>query len=209
MKKFLLASLALLSFGFPAWADSPVTSTTFSEAYGDLAWVQAASQNHVLTPEMGAILTDSQTPLDQKLALVNALGWKFEGQQNHQRLLEILRKNYQQPGAAPEILPLNGEEKLILGYMMVLDDYFHPRPGLVWVRRGARQLWQYQSAQMVLAIAEAQDYINRPKLWCQVWLQTENALENKSLQKDLRPQAVELIVEYLKLYQPSCTGEKS
>jgi hypothetical protein len=207
MKKLLLVSLALLSFSLPVWADSPVTSTSFSEAYQDLPLVAAAQASHEMTPDMAAFLSDSAQPLDQKLALVNALGWKFEGQNNHTQWLAHLQKIKHQPGLSAEQLSLTAEEQLILGYLMVLDNYFKPLPGLKWVRRGARQLWKSQAAQFVLAIAEAQDYINRPKVWCQVWLQTDKALNNTEVAADLRPQAQAIIVDYLRIYQPYCSGQ--
>lgn len=206
MKQILIPLVLILSLSLPVKADSPLTSTTFSEAYLDLPLVQEAAQSHELSPAMTQFLSDPQIPLDQKLALVNALSWNTEGQQNHLRWLEHLRKRYQLPGAVPERLPMSGEEKLLLGYLMVLDDYFQPRPGLVWIRRGARQLWQSQAAQVVLAIAEAQDYINRPKIWCQVWLQFEQTLKKPDLRVDLRPAAQALIKDYLELYRPQCTG---
>jgi len=208
MKQIFLASLAFLGLCLPALADSPATSTTFSEAYQDLPLIVEAQGSHVLTPAMAAFLSDAAQPLDQRLALVNALGWKFEGQNNAVLWLKHLQALKNQPGARPEQLALSAEEQLFLGYLMVLDDYFHPRPGVQWVRRGARQLWQSQSAQLVLAIVEAQDYINRAKLWCQIWLQTERALNNPRLNADLRPQARNVIVEYLQLYQPYCNSEK-
>ncbi|MBT9546206.1 MAG: hypothetical protein IV090_12515 [Candidatus Sericytochromatia bacterium] len=207
MKKIFLASLAFLGLCLPVLADSPVTSTTFSEAYQDLPLIVEAQTGHQLTPAMAAFLSDNTQPLDQRLALVNALGWKFEGQNNAALWLKHLQIQKQQAGARPEQLALSAEEQLFLGYLMVLDNYFEPRPGVQWVRRGARQLWQSQSAQLVLAIVEAQDYINRSKLWCQIWLQTERALTDTRLKADLRPQARKLIVEYLELYQPYCRSE--
>lgn len=209
MKKIFLVSLAFLSFCLPAFADSPVTSTPFAEAYSELPLVAEALENHTLTPAMAAFLSDRTQPLEQKLALVNALGWKFEGQQNAAVWLKHLQTQKKQPEARPEQLGLNAEEQLFFGYLMVLDDYFHPLPGILWVRRGARQLWQHQSAQLVLAIVEAQDYISRPKLWCQVWLQTDRALHDKQARPDLRPEARNLIVDYLQLYQPYCVGGQS
>lgn len=202
----LIYLFLLLSLSLPARADSPVTSTVFSEAYLDLPLVQEATQSHVLSAAMTEFLSNPLNPIDHKLALVNALGWNINGQKNHLRWLAHLRQRYQQPEASIEELPLTGEEKLILGYLMVLDDYFQPRNGLIWIRRGARQLWQSQIAQMILAIAEAQEYINRPKIWCQIWLQFQQTLNNPDLQMDLRPAAQTIIKNYLELYRPECKG---
>ena len=204
MRIILLSALCVLSLALPVRADSPLTSTPFSESYTDLQTVQKATVTHELSPDLIAFLARAEVPLDQKLALVNALGWNVEGQKNHQRWLGYLRQHYGQLDATAEQLPLKAEEQLLLGYLMVMDDYFQPRPGLFWLRRGALQLRTSQAAQMVLALAEAQDYINRAQFWCQVWLQVDRTLKNPDLNSDLRPTALALILDYLSLYQSEC-----
>jgi hypothetical protein len=66
----------------PVWADSPITSTPFSEAYQDYNIVKAAKRSGVLTVEMAEYLSSPSNPVDIKAALINSLSWKFEGKKN-------------------------------------------------------------------------------------------------------------------------------
>jgi hypothetical protein len=207
MRLSLLSALCLLGLALPVRADSPLTSTPFSQSYTDLPAVQQATLSHELSSELITFLSQAETPLDQKLAVVNALGWNLNGQHNHQRWLGYLRQHYQHPSATPEQLPMTAEEQLLLGYLMAMDNYFEPRPGLLWLRRGARQLWQSQAAQWILALTEAQDYINRPDIWCQAWLPIRQTLKNPDLKQDLRPSAQKIIVDYMRAYQDACPSK--
>lgn len=40
--------------------------------------------------------------------------------------------------------------------------------------------------------------------WCEIWRGTDAVLNDKSLKQDLRPAAVDVIVEYMSLYQGDC-----
>lgn len=201
LKLGLTLSLCLGLTATPARADSPATSTPFYQAYLELAPIQAAAESQTLSPDLLAWLLDESRPLDQQLALVNALGWRFEGQQNHRVYTAALQHKYQrEPADGGHLRP---QEQLLLGYLMLMDDYFNPRAALPLIRRGARRLWQSQAAQLVLAIAEAQDYINKAEVWCQVWVLTEQGLSPR-LQQDLRPAAVREITDYLQVYRPYC-----
>lgn len=208
-KKISLATLVALSLHLPSLADSPLTSTPFSEAYLDQPLIAEAKQTQTLSPEMAAFLTDRSIPIDQRLALVNALGWNFDGQNNHKLFAAHLADLHDKTGASPAALPLTGEELLLLGYMTAMDDYFHPELGLPMVRRGARQLWQSQSAQLVLAVTEAQDYIPRAKVWCQVWLMTQQALNKPDAKADMRPEGRKLLLDYMQIYADECQTPKT
>ncbi|MBF2051893.1 MAG: hypothetical protein IGS03_00335 [Candidatus Sericytochromatia bacterium] len=185
----------------PVQADSPATSTPFYQAYLELAPIQQAAETQLLSPDLLTWLLDEGRPLDQQLALVNALGWRFESQQNHTLYAAALQQKYRRPPADGG--HLRPQEQLLLGYLMLMDDYFTPRAALPLIRRGARRLWQSQAAQLVLAIAEAQDYIDKGEVWCQVWVLTERGL-NPRLNADLREAARREITDYLQLYRPYC-----
>ena len=63
-----------------SFADSPLTSTDFYKAYLDVPIVAAAAKNPgKLSNEAKAYLFDDNNPLDVKLALINAVGWRMEG----------------------------------------------------------------------------------------------------------------------------------
>jgi hypothetical protein len=73
----------ILAFGFGAFAaraDSPVTSTPIADAYSDVPMVGAA-RTGAMTPAIADFLYSS-APIDQKAAVVNALGWSTDGKSN-------------------------------------------------------------------------------------------------------------------------------
>ncbi len=208
-KKISLAMLVSLSLHLPSLADSPLTSTPFSEAYLDQPLIAEAKATQTLSPAMAAYLTDRSIPIDQRLALVNALGWNFDGQNNHLLFAAHLAELHGQKGASPAALPLTGEDLLLLGYLTAMDDYFHPELGLPMLRRGARQLWQSQSAQLVLAVTEAQAYLPRAKVWCQVWLMTQQALNKPEAKPDMRPAGRQILLDYMQIYADECQAPKT
>lgn len=42
--------------------------------------------------------------------------------------------------------------------------------------------------------------------WCKVWTLTDEVLQNDRLRRDLRPQALQHIMEYMENYQSYCRG---
>lgn len=80
MKRLLIAVVLMMAFSV-GWADSPLTSTHFSDAYSDHEMVQMASelmQNDIPTTLLN-FLADKHQPVDVRLAVVNKLGWNFDG----------------------------------------------------------------------------------------------------------------------------------
>jgi hypothetical protein len=85
MKRALFIAASVLLWGVfasPSRADSPITSTPFSEAYQDYEIVQKAQKAGILDLEMAQYLSSRSAPIDVKAAVINALSWKIEGKQN-------------------------------------------------------------------------------------------------------------------------------
>lgn len=63
------------------WADSPLTSTHFAEAYSDHPMVQMASQEMQYDIPMTLLnfLANKNEPVDVRLAVINKIGWNFDG----------------------------------------------------------------------------------------------------------------------------------
>ena len=60
-------------------ADS-ITSTTISKAYKNSKIIQVASKaKGKLTDELMDYLIDKRNPIELKMALINELGWEFNG----------------------------------------------------------------------------------------------------------------------------------
>ena len=78
MKKIFLILLLTLTFN-SAFADSPLTSTSFYNAYMDIPLVNKTSKSKgILTDEVFEYL-NSKNSIDKKTALINALKWNIKG----------------------------------------------------------------------------------------------------------------------------------
>lgn len=187
MRNLLLWLLALTTLGR---ADSPLTSTDFHTAYGDIKLVAAAAKSHKLDRAMADFLASSKTPIDQKAALINALGWNLNGQSNAARFRELARKP--------------ADEAFCLGYLTAMDDYNHPEKAMAQLDRAARERPTSYTVAMIGALVRSQQYIGSDpdtNKWKNVWPQIEAVLKNKKLKADMRPQAVQVILAYMKGYE--------
>ncbi len=194
-----LVLLSALLCSVAASADSPVTSTPFSDAYmEDYPIVRDALESGVMTAELAAYLADENNPVDVKMAVINALGWDFDGKMNAGLYLGL--RYPEGPELSPE--DLSGEECLVVGYLALLDDYFHPAEALPWLSRARQEMPQSFTAAVIHALCQCQIVFDESvDRWQEVWTTFEAVLEDDSLNGDMRLGAVRIIADYLALYQ--------
>ena len=207
MKKILTLSLifALIPlFSVRVHADSPVTSTPFSDAYMDIEIVRKARAGGVLDSEMAGYLSSKKNPIDKKAAVINALSWKCGGKDNAKRYIAYLEKIYRASPGNLDMNTLRGDEIFCLGYLTLMDDYFHPEKALPLLEKAGKKMKNSLTVSMILAIARAQDVMDVDTDRCEPWRITEKILQNKKLKCDLRPGAKKIIVNYMALYKEDC-----
>ena len=91
--KLALLLIAAVVLSQNLFADSPLTSTPISEAYKDSKIVQLASTTEGrLTIELMNYLNESMHPVEFKIAVINELGWDFNGKDNSTVFYEYLKK---------------------------------------------------------------------------------------------------------------------
>ena len=91
MKRMLFAATLMVMWAAAAWADSPLTSTNFSQAYDTHPMVEMAAgiePGDFIPTTILNFLCDKDSPIDVRLAVINKLGWKFEGNNMAQQLGE-------------------------------------------------------------------------------------------------------------------------
>ncbi len=215
MKKMLMVVLIFVLIplvSVKVHADSPVTSTPFSDAYMDIEIVIKAKATGVLDSEMAGYLSSKKNPIDKKAAVINALSWRYGGKDNTDRYVAYLEKVY---SVSPEKLDINSvrvDEIFCLGYLTLMDDYFHPEKALPLLEKAGKKMKDSLTVSMILAIARAQYVTDADADWCELWKLTEDVLQNKELKCDLRPRAKKIILDYMTLYKDDCceyAGEKA
>lgn len=215
-KKTLFLILIIAIFmGLPVFtaADSPLTSTDFYQVYMDLEVVAKAEHND-LDEEIAIILMTDTYSIDVKMAIINAMGWDFNGQDNANRFIRFLKDSYGVSILKAE--RLSDEELLCLAYLAALDDYFQLSPpnanGTGVEVLSAPELarlamarqpnnFTFQLIGSLILSQEAFDYN-----WCEVYLVVYQVVEDDKLGMNMRVEAVNHIMEYINLYEPYCEG---
>ncbi|WP_202080840.1 copper amine oxidase N-terminal domain-containing protein [Caldalkalibacillus salinus] len=199
---FVIAVLML--FPQPSLADSPVTSTPISNAYTDIDMVQQAQETGDITADIAEYLASPEPTLDVKAAVINAMYntnmWDIRDRANtYTKLIH---------GARVEELTLDtleGDQLFIIGYLLVLDDYFHPERAQPYLKGAQEAYPDSLTVSMIAALTKAQGEQN----WCEVWLHVKDVLADRTLNDDLREEAVQIITDYMFSYHPYCQDEVS
>lgn len=196
----LLVALAMLP-GL-LWADSPLTSTPFAEAYLDVAMVKYAKDKGVMDKKIAKFLMNENIEPDQKAAVVNALGWAYEGKKNGDLFLAFLNKKYKGGVSLENFSALTATEKMCLGYMLALDDYFNPKRGLPMLEAAKKEMSGSFTCNLLLALVKAQVVFDEN--FCHVWKVVNTVNIDESLVNDFRQDARKIVMDYITLYQQDC-----
>ena len=198
---FIVPVILSLSFTV-ARADSPITSTPFHEAYFDLAIIWDAWETGVLDLRMAEYLSSPDVPIDAKVAVINALGWDIEGKHNAELYASYiaLNRGWSLYEVTDERLAeLTDDELCCLGYLAVMDDYFHPENGLPLLELAHESKPESLTIRLVYGLAKAQAAFDED--WADIWPAVSNVYRGDELVIDMRPAAVDIIFEYMSLYE--------
>ena len=185
-----------------ALADSPLTSTEFYEAYMDVKMVQRTHLQNVLGLEIAEFLSSPENPIDEKAAVINALSWKFEGNNNAEFYMYYLALLYHVPFVQLDTDFLSADEIFCLGYLMAMDNFSHPENALPILEEAYKTLNNSFTVSMIFAIVKSQLFLNMDL--CEVWKSVEQVLVNEDLKQDLRPEAKKMIIAYMAGYKEYC-----
>ncbi len=195
-----LTVVAAICLSQPARADSPITSTPFHEAYGDIEMIALAARSGQLDLKMAEWLSSDEVPLDQKAALVNALSWDINGKDNAQRYRGYLALKYGRDTLDLQLL--SAGELMVLGYLSVMDNYREPERGIAYLTAAQGREPRSYTMAIVRGLILAQMQFGGD--WCALWTNVAEVELDRSLIRDLRPQARHIIFDYMHLYRQYC-----
>lgn len=201
-KTIVLALLVILATPLAtSYADSPITSTDFHTVYTN-SIVKRAAELNVVDNDIAEYLSSTNNPIDVKAAVINALSWKFEGKKNTIIYAKFLAKKYNTPASKLDTDMLTADEVFCIGYLSVMDDYFHPERAISILEEAHKRNKKSYTVAMILAITKAQKAMDSD--WCKVWKLTEAVIINQSLDFDMLPEAKKIILDYMLLYKDEC-----
>lgn len=198
---FIMGVIFFAMNSITVFADSPVTSTDFYKAYIDVDIVKTAKEKGVVDQEIASYLHSSKNPIDVKAAVINGLGWKCEGKSNAENYVKLI---YSNSIDKLDVDSLSGDEIFCISYMMALDDYFHVDKALTLMEKAYKKNNTSFTIAIVRSILKGQSILASGN-WGMIWSNTNSVLNDKTLVKDMRQEAIDNIVAYMELYKEYST----
>ncbi len=219
MKKYFICVIFLIFFlSLPALADSPLTSTEFYKAYIDIEHVKNA-KGATLNEDIFNFITDPYEPLDVRLAVINAMGWNINGTDNGKIFIDLMARKLNKGSEQLKISDMSSEEILCLGYMLSMDDYFNLSPAaqtggevetsdpLTLVKKAALQKPGNFTIQLIASLVKTQSLLSSEAEWGNIYL-TVNRVVSSDLEKNMRKEAIGIIMAYIKGYKEYVEKDK-
>jgi len=202
----VLMALCLFISASAVSADSPLTSTPFYEAYMDLPVVADHVESR-MDSEIYEILLSDEYELDVKVAVINAMGWTFEGQFNSDVFMELYMA--ERGKDVYETEDLSGEELLLLAYMVSMDDYFSMSPiekgapgvlgmsGVELAEAAAERVPNDFTVRFISALILSQEALDYD--WGRVFMVMDFVMK-EALVRNMRDEAIDIIMDYIGIY---------
>lgn len=202
MKKIIIVVFALFAIGVTkSWADSPLTSCDFAEAYADEPMVALAStvKNGNMPKNLVDYLCDAKSPVDVRLAVINQLGWEDEMAFCNQLFDNLSRRH----GVRDEnslAAKLDAGTLAVYAYAKAMGDYFNVTQALALARQAVKKDTNKSfSVALVAGLIDAQYQMDLE--WGDVYKVVNKVLADTSLRVDMRLTAVNMIMAYINIYK--------
>ena len=183
------------------WADSPLTSTHFADPYSDHPMVQMADQmmqNDIPTTLLN-FLADKNSPVDVRLAVINKIGWNFDGTTVGAQLGEYLMGRYGAKSEKKLVKKLDAGTLAVYAYAKAMSNYFDVTAaselGHQAVKKNKNKSF---SVTLISALIDAQIYLDSD--WGMIYKVVSDVLHDGSLNLDMRQEAIDNIMDYINLY---------
>lgn len=187
-------------------ADSPLTSTDFSSAYEDEAIVAKATQaNGTLTEELMVYLAADANPIDVKMAVISRLSWSIDGKQNAVSYWNYLTKTRKYASEKAFLKKGKAHELLCMAYLKALDNYFDVTQAVEYAKLAEKKEPKSYTFQLIAALIRAQKAFDDN--WCEVYRLTDSVRSNTALKMDMKPEASQLIFDYMDIYREYCDNQ--
>lgn len=200
---YLLPLLFLFLFSQNLHADSPLTSTAISKAYKNSKIIKRASKSEgKLNIKLLRYLTKKRKPIALKIALINELGWNFNGRNNAEIFFEYLKKKNNYKNIDDFLNQESADNIICMAYLKALDNYFNVDEAIKYARVATSKNKESYTVNIICSLIEAQKAMNSS--FCEVYNLTNNIRIDESLNDDMNNEAIEIIFDYTDLYKEDC-----
>ena len=214
--KTIILSIYLLCVSLFALADSPLTSTSFYSAYQDLKQVEYAIENG-MDKKVVKILGSKKTDIVTKIAIINAMSWgdttsvvKFEEYLLKKRkglkpevFTYLIEHSDDTPQENSQTLLLTADDLACWAYLQSMGDYFNPDYAMKASFLAYLRDVESMGHAVPLALIAAQKAFDYD--WCSVYTIPYGLLVEAKYSKNIvTDEAIDMIMEYINLYQADC-----
>jgi hypothetical protein len=208
MKKTILLILFTLSIN-AVFADSPLTSSDFYQAYLDVPMVKEATVSKgKITTKMMEYIHNENNPLEIKLAIINAIGWNHKGLKNSQKFLKYVlkKKKYKLKFLGKTTafkFSATADELICYAYMKSLDNYFDVSEAFNTAELSLKKNPNSFGVAMIYNLIKAQALtsIGETCYGSQLFLALK---DNPNLKMDMRKESMSYIFEYIEEIGKDC-----
>lgn len=198
--KALLLTLMLAVASLVARADSPLTSTHFATAYSDNAMVKLAIElEGDLNTTLLAYLSDPKSPVDVRVAIINAVGWNFDGKSTATQLFTYLQGKYKLKDEKQLAKKLDPGTIVTYAYAKAMANYFTVDNALALAEKAVKKNKERSfTVNFIASLIRAQKYLDSD--WGAVFTTVNDVLNDGSLRLDMRQAAIDNVMEYIGEY---------
>ena len=202
MKRLIALYILMMSWCMASWADSPLNSTDFYEAYSDHPMVVMAGEHglgDVIPTELMKFLSDKKAPIDVRLAVVNRLTW-FSETNDFRQFENYLIKRCKAKDRWKLQKKLDASTLAVYAYAMAVSNRSDLGEASDLARQAVEKDKEHSfSVAMACALIEAQVHFDNN--WAMIYPTVAAVVNDGTLKRDMRQRAVDIIMEYIGLYE--------
>lgn len=202
MKRLFIICIFFVSCCMLSWADSPLTSTNFSDAYADEPMVVLAGEHGLgdrIPTELLSFLADKKAPVDVRLAVVNRLTW-FSETNDFRQFENYLIKRFKAKDRWKLQKKLDASTLAVYAYAMAVSNRSDLQEASDLVHHAVEKDKEHSfSVAMACALIEAQMHFDNN--WSMIYPTVAAVVNDGTLKRDMRQKAIDIIMEYIGLYE--------
>ena len=202
MKRLFIICIFFVSCCMLSWADSPLTSTNFSDAYADEPMVVLAGEHGLgdrIPVELLSFLADKKAPVDVRLAVVNRLTW-FSETNDFTQFENYLIKRFKAKDRWKLQKKLDASTLAVYAYAMAVSNRSDLQEASDLVHHAVEKDKEHSfSVAMACALIDAQMHFDNN--WSMIYPTVAAVVNDGTLKRDMRQKAIDIIMEYIGLYE--------
>lgn len=204
MKRLFVALMLTMTWAL-SWADSPLTSTDFSQAYLDHPMVKLAAQleseaDPDLPISLMEFLADPKSPIAVRLAVINKIGWNFDGKSSGGIFGRYLMTRYKVKDEKKLVKKIDAGTLAVYAYSKAMSNYFNVKKAQELAHKAVEKDRTHSfSIAFIASLIDAQDYLDSD--WAMVYKVVADVTHDGSLNVDMRQEAIDNVMEYINLYK--------